>query len=164
MNQRLAVMLAAFALGMLAWPVEAQPAPSSQPSFPVQQPLPDVPPSRTTPESAPETPPPPFPPMPSRAPSHRWVDVGSHRVSHHRPAKAHRRIVHSGKSKLRQCRRLTHRQQMRSRTCRDLLKHHRVATHRHHTAKHHHVRAKHHRSAHHRRSARHRHVVHHHRR
>jgi hypothetical protein len=97
------------------------------------------------PEAQQLPPPPPFPPMPSSRPSHRFVDMGSHRSSrvthrarpakHHASASKHRlhgrarkhaahkdKPLHLSKRTIRQCHAMTYRQIMRHGSCRALMK------------------------------------------
>lgn len=125
---------AAFALGIVASPAAAQPAPLDQLA-----------------QAQPQEPaPPPFPPMPRAKPSHRWVDVGGHHTtSHHRTTQARHRTTsskhHATRSEhrstrsrhakahaahhltraerdLRYCHQLTPRHQMRNSRCKALLR------------------------------------------
>ena len=126
-----------------------------------QQTAPDQPPStQQTPTSVPPGPPPdrqtspstppPFPPMPSRAPRHRWVDMGEHHSSrahhrtthvthkssprHHRTTKSRRsdrshRSTHAhhkatpsmSKKEIRRCHSMTYHQLLRHKDCAALL-------------------------------------------
>jgi len=118
---------AAFALGIVASPAAAQPAPLDQLA-----------------QAQPQEPaPPPFPPMPRAKPSHRWVDVGGHHTtSHHRTTRTKHRATRSehrstrsrhakahaahhltrAEKDLRYCHQLTPRHQMRNSRCKALLR------------------------------------------
>lgn len=127
---RIFSLCAAFALIGLASPLAAQqlPGDSSAQSVP-----PAPPPDRPATSQAL----PPFPPMPSRAPQHRWVDMGRHHSvrsihraapTHHRSTaaraksgKAHPRLTRTDKNQ-RYCDRLSHRRMMHNRTCVALMK------------------------------------------
>ena len=158
---------AALAWGIVASPVAAQqtvpdqsvPAPQQAPTGVPPAPPPDL---QTTPEA-----PPPFPPMPARAPRHRWVNVNHHRgaATHQRARHAHnvthrahhKAAAHSKQKDLRWCRGLTPRQLRRHSRCVALMRqdkhaqtrrHHRTS-HRHHIVHRrqtvHHQRVRHHR-------------------
>jgi hypothetical protein len=155
--------------GLLASPVPAQQtAPDQSPPQSQEQPAPAVPsagqPTQTCPDgsvipagaSCPA--PPPFPPMPARAPHHRWVDVGTggghahhghhavqHRALHRRHAARPRHETrHLSKRAIRFCHGLTHRQMLRHSTCRALAQHqHKAVRHRHHVVHRHVTRHRH---------------------
>ena len=116
---------------------------SDQTTAPTPQPAPEMPPPGPEQQSAPEPVPPPFPPMPRARPTHRWVDIGNHKVraAHHRSkrphrptaAKHHRRPAIS-RRELHKCRHMNPKQLRRNHFCRTLLRH-RVqgeSAHRHH--------------------------------
>ena len=146
---RALMICAATLFGALASPSGAQQTVPDQPPSTQQTPTsvpPAPPPERQT---SPATPPP-FPPMPSRAPRHRWVDMGehhssrarhrtthvSHRTTHvsHR-TKTARRSVHGrhsahahhtaapslSKKAIRRCHGMTYRQLLRHKDCASLL-------------------------------------------
>ena len=90
---RLLGICSALSLGILATSVHAQ-----------QTSVPPAPPPDT--QSTPSVPPP-FPPMPSRAPSHRYVEMGGHsssahhrssKTGHHSTSKTHHTARHSRKA------------------------------------------------------------------
>lgn len=163
---------AAIVFGILASPAAAQQAAYDQPIPAAQQTGPSQPlPSTASPPAGSQTcpdgsvvpadatcpAPPPFPPMPSRPPRHRFVDVGHHAASHathhratharHRTTQAHHRAagrrhevtVHASKRTIRACHKLTYRQILRDRRCRALMRQD-IASHeqarRHHAVKH----------------------------
>lgn len=125
----------------------AQQTPSDEVQGSAQQPAPETPPADQ--EAAPAPVPPPFPPMPRARPSHRWVDVGNHRVtpahrrsghSHQPPVRAHRRTKVISRQDLHRCHGMTCKQKRREHECRASLSHHdRGTISRHH---HHHVHAR----------------------
>jgi hypothetical protein len=79
---------AAFALGIFATPLMAQQTTPDQPPT-EQKGLPTSVPPAPPPDRQPESPPP-FPPMSSRAPHHRFVDMGRHSTSRHHATKSAR--------------------------------------------------------------------------
>ena len=118
-------------------------------------------------QSAPSsTTPPPFPPF-TRAPSHRWVDVGDHhkasthhhaaparhhaaasesrhgKRSHHKASAEREQPVTASKKTIRRCHNLTYKQIMQQSTCRALMKQDLEASDRKHS------KASHHRTEHH---------------
>jgi hypothetical protein len=145
--QRIVLVRAALSFGILAFPAAAQQSSSTQPSQPTTQSTPG---DAQQPSAAPL--PPPFPPMPSARPSHRWVDVGRHRAahSHHETARGHHeaarsshhattarnRRAHAQESRkhehqsavqlsrreIRQCHKLSYRELMRQSSCRQLMR------------------------------------------
>ena len=145
--QRIVLVCAALSFGILACPAAAQQSNSTQPSQATTQSTPG---DAQQPSAAPL--PPPFPPMPSARPSHRWVDVGGHRTarSHHDTVRGHHeaarsshhattarnRRAHAHQSRkherepavqlsrreIRQCHKLSYRELMRNSSCRDLMR------------------------------------------
>lgn len=147
---RAGLVCAAVILGIAGAPLAAQQTTANpqSPSYVPPAPPPDQqakPDQQATPEA-----PPPFPPMPSAPPRHRWVDVGSHSShashAHHRRAGKHhgakpslgahhrRAGKHSAKAvtkkQMRECRNLSHRQKLRHSSCVALARRqHEKATH-----------------------------------
>ena len=79
---RIGIVCTAVALAIFASPASAQQATPDQP--PVEQKeQPSIPPAPPPDRQASPKSPPPFPPMPSRAPRHRFVDMGGHSGRHH---------------------------------------------------------------------------------
>lgn len=126
---------------------QAPPA-AQQTAPPAQQPVPEA--LSANPDSqAAQTPvPPPFPPMPSARPSHRWVDIGARsgrtyhrsRHVHQRPKSArHRTARVRGKSATQMCHAARHGHSRRHNLCAAPVRHgHRVAVHRHGRTRHRH--------------------------
>jgi hypothetical protein len=140
---------ATVALGLFASPLAAQQTAPAQSVPPDQQSQPSVPPApppdQQSPPSVPPAPPPdmqaapggppPFPPMPSRAPRHRWVDMGGHpratrthqsarhsqHKSSHKAKPARHRLSRTEKD-IRYCDGLSHRKAMHNRKCVALMK------------------------------------------
>jgi hypothetical protein len=146
--KRAALVCAALAFAISGAPVGAQQTVATEPVAQPQQ-TSEAPPPPLASTAGPELPPP-FPPMPKRAPRHRFVDVGhsssSHSSSshssrrstaranhssgrtHHQAAKSHSRTTHathksSRKERdLRYCRALSHGKMMRNSKCRALMR------------------------------------------
>ena len=111
------LVCAAIALGMITAPLGAQATPPE--------------PAPSTASYQPQEPPPPFPPMPKKAPSHRWVDVGGHSAapSHRRSTRSHhtatRKQHHAANAKardLRFCNHLSARKVKHNSRCQALLR------------------------------------------
>lgn len=187
---RAARFCALVVMGLVAWPVAAQQTPPDQ-AVPSQQtpsaaPSPPAQATQTCPDgsvistSASCPAPPPFPPMPPRAPHHRWVDVGTGRSTHvhhhaevrhhdhhrhaahsrHVAADRHHNTAHLSKRTVRWCRHFSHRQMLRHSKCRTLTEQeHEAARHRHHRSSqawrhhHHHHHDHHHHHHHHHRTS-----------
>jgi hypothetical protein len=158
---RFALICAAFALGLLASPLVAQPVPADEPVTQPQQPAAEA---QSFPADS--EPVPPIPPMPKARPSHRWVDVSKDypthsrhhaKRTHHRTSAHHRRhsatrhrathhpALHFSSRTIRRCHRMTYSQIMRHSSCRALMKRDLDArAHRHHHASRHHSSARRH--------------------
>jgi hypothetical protein len=144
---------------MVAAPLGAQQAASVTASQ-AQQPAPETAPPVPLPEAEQLPPPPPFPPMPSARPSHRWVDVGDRHSSrsHHRARASHAhaarakhhatrhggkrtahkaRPMHFSKRTIRACHRMSYREIMRHGSCRALIQQELAAPAHRHRATHH---------------------------
>lgn len=151
---RAALICAALAFGIFAFPLAAQQTTPDQTLPPAQETAPEVPPAPLEPQTAPEAPPP-FAPMPQARPTHRWVDVNGRRASHaHRSARhAHHHATRPSRRTERWCRRLNHGQMLRHSACRALIPNpHHVKKHRHHHIHHHRVHH-HHKAVHRHRTA-----------
>jgi hypothetical protein len=133
------IICAALAFGILTFPVAAQQIAPGQPLPPAQQTAPEMPPAPRPELQTPPEAPPPFPPMPSAAPTHRWVNIGQHRATHanHTVTHVHHKAKRSTLRTMRWCRSTSHRQMMRHSTCRAHMRNHRYITkHRRHDLRH----------------------------
>ena len=142
---RTVLICAAVAFAAFATPLTAQQTTPDQPP-PTQQTPTSVPPAPPPDRQVTPATPPPFPPMPSRAPRHRFVDMGEHHRSpaHHRTTRSTHRAKHAAthsrhhatsrrrghahrvapamsKKAIRRCHGMSYRQLLRHKDCAALL-------------------------------------------